>query len=161
MREVLLVVVSDTIYEGKAPDVSGEYAEKRLSTHGFNVHRVIVPNKPSEIIRALNSNPGSKLVVVIGGTGPSPRDISIDLVESISWKALPGFGEEFRRRSIEKTGLRAILSRAGLYVTFDGRVIAVLPGSPEAVEIGLDILLGVVDHLLEEASRIEGPHKVD
>jgi len=39
-------------------------------------------------------------------------------------------------------------------------VIAVLPGSLDGVEVGLSILLEITQHLLEEAQRTEGPHRV-
>jgi len=158
--KALVLVVSDSVFEGRTSDVSGEFAVRVLSSRGFNVVKVITPNKPTEILKNIRENPDARLIIVIGGTGPSPRDITVDTVESLAWRRFPGFGEEFRRRSAERVGLRAILSRAGLYETFDGRVIAVLPGSLDGVEVGLSILLEITQHLLEEAERTEGPHRV-
>ncbi|WP_434731076.1 molybdenum cofactor synthesis domain-containing protein [Thermogladius sp. KZ2Tp1] len=158
--KALVLVVSDTVYEGKGEDVSGELAARMLRERGFEVVKSVSPNKPAEIIKSLREH-DARLVVVVGGTGPSPRDVSVDVVESIAWREFPGFGEEFRRRSINRVGLRALLSRAGLYETFDGRIVAVLPGSTDGVEVGLSILLEIAPHLLEESSRIAGAHRVE
>ena len=158
--KALVLVVSDSVFEGRTSDVSGEFAVRALASRGFDAVKVITPNKPTEILKSIRESPDARLIIVIGGTGPSPRDITVDTVESLAWRSFPGFGEEFRRRSVERVGLRAILSRAGLYETFDGRVIAVLPGSLDGVEVGLSILLEITQHLLEEAQRTEGLHRV-
>ncbi len=156
-----IIVVSDSVYSGSKEDVSGEKARLILGKRGYKViGKIIVPNDPKLILKALREASGiADAVLLIGGTGPSPRDITIDVVENVAWRKLPGFGEIFRYESYRSIGYRAITSRAGLYILYDGVPVAVLPGSPDAVETGLKILLEIIDHLVEETRRYEGPHR--
>ena len=160
MLSFKIVVVSDQVYEGKKRDVSGSIAERIIVSRGYNVcGKTVIPNSYKEIVRAIRSSNRCDVFLFIGGTGASPRDITVDVVRSLAWRHIPGYGEYFRLRSVNRTGLHGILSRAELYVLGDGRIAVVLPGSPDAVELGLEILFGIVEHLVEEVKRYEGPHQ--
>jgi molybdenum cofactor biosynthesis protein B len=82
----------------------------------------------------------------------------VDVVSQVAWRHLPGFGELFRAKSFEVKGFRGILTRSELFILPDGRIAVCLPGSPGAVELGLNILLNIIDHLVEEVDRFEGQH---
>lgn len=154
-----IVVVSDRIAGGESIDVSGEKAVEYLASRGFKVSgKTVVGNSYRDIVRVLRESK-SRVILFIGGTGPSPRDITVDVLESLAWRELPGFGEAFRRLSSSTIGHRAILSRAGLYILPDGRITVALPGSIQALEVGLSILVDIVGHLAEEVDRFEGPHR--
>jgi len=156
---IKVVVVSDTLIAGRGVDVSGEVALSTLSNKGYCVtSKEVVGNSYRDILRALR-NSKERVVVLLGGTGPSPRDITVDVVESTAWRCLTGFGELFRQLSYQKIGARAILSRATLCIMHDGKTVAVLPGSPDATKLGVEILAEILNHLLEEVDRFEGPHK--
>lgn len=149
------------MYQGKAADESGEAVARALAERGFEVSKVVAPSKPLEILAAVRRAQDSRLVVIVGGTGPSPRDIAVDVARSVAWREVEGFGEEFRRRSYARVGPRGLLSNAGLFITYDGRAVAALPGSRDGAMLGLELLLELLPHLLEEAARIEGPHRVE
>lgn len=157
-----VVVVSDTIYQDHSKDVSGRKAVEIITSKGFKVVKLdYVPNSFREIVRKVMSiSSDVDIAVFIGGTGPSPRDITIDVIESMAWRRLPGFGELFRKISYEIEGAKAMLSRAELYILPNGKVVVVLPGSPRAVEIGLNLLLEIAVHLVNEVKRFEGAHKI-
>lgn len=160
MLSFTVVVVSDRVHRGLERDVSGETAVELIKRRGFIVDgKIIVPNSYREIVKVIREVK-SNVLVFIGGTGVSPRDITVDVVEEHSWRTLPGFGEYFRLKSIEKLGLKALFSRASLFILPDARVAAVLPGSRDAVETGLEILLNLVEHLVEEVGRFEGEHRL-
>mgnify|MGYP001626464285 CR=1 FL=1 len=155
-----IIVVSDSVAEGLQEDISGELAKRVLVTKGFCVSsKVVVRNSYREILKALRSAE-SRVLVFLGGTGPGPRDITVDVIERVSWRCLPGFGEIFRKLAYEKIGGPAILTRTALCVLHDGKIAVALPGSPDAVSLGLDLLAQVVEHLIEEVDRFEGPHKL-
>lgn len=158
---IYIIVVSDTIYQDPSKDISGKKAVEILRNKGFNIIKLeYMPNNYREIIRkVIDVSSNADIAVFIGGTGPSPRDITIDVIESMAWRKLPGFGELFRRISYEVNGINAILSRSELYIMSSGKIIVVLPGSPKAIEIGLDILSRVINHLVKEIKRFEGEHK--
>ncbi len=155
-----IIVVSDSVYKGMKKDESGEIARSFLEENGYTVReKIIVPNDAREIMRVIRMNE-SDVLLFIGGTGPSPRDITIDTIEGLSWRKIPGFGELFRYLSYKEIGFRGIISRSELYILPDGRIAIVLPGSVNAVKLGLKIIIEIIDHLYEEAKRFEGEHKI-
>ncbi|MEM2200835.1 MAG: molybdopterin-binding protein [Ignisphaera sp.] len=156
-----VVVVSDIVYQDRSRDISGKKAVEIIVGKGYKVYELdYIPNSFRDIAKKVMEVPDDvNVVVFLGGTGPSPRDITVDVIESMAWRKLPGFGETFRRISYEAEGIKAILSRAELYILSNGVIVVVLPGSPKAMEIGLNLLLGVIEHLIEEVKRFEGIHR--
>ncbi|MEZ0394632.1 MAG: molybdopterin-binding protein [Desulfurococcaceae archaeon] len=150
--------MSDSVYEGRRPDESGEAATRLLGSAGYAVRRVFVPNDVKEIMRVLRLERSAGAFILIGGTGPSPRDVTIDVLEDVCWRKFPGFGEYFRAQSLKSVGLRALLTRTELCLLYDGRPLVALPGSPGAVELGIRMFIDILPHLVEEAGRFEGPH---
>jgi molybdenum cofactor biosynthesis protein B len=85
-------------------------------------------------------------IVVSGGTGIAPRDHTIEAVVPMFSRVIDGFGEAFRRLSFEQVGARAVLSRA-LAGTLDRTIVFVLPGSPQAMRLGLSkLVIPVLPH---------------
>lgn len=80
------------------------------------------------------------VLVASGGTGFSPRDVSVEALRPLIDREAPGFGEIFRRLSFDEIGAAALLSRA-----FAGsvgvRCLFALPGNPAAVELALRHLI--------------------
>ncbi len=92
-------------------------------------------------------------IVVDGGTGFSPKDVTPEAVEPLSDEELPGFGELFRLLSYEEIGAAAMLSRAIAGIAH-GKPVFVLPGSPKAVELAMTkLILPEVAHLLGQLRR--------
>ena len=55
---------------------------------------------------------GVDVVLVTGGTGVAPRDVTVEAVAPLLERELPGFGELFRMLSYAEVGAAAYLSRA-------------------------------------------------
>jgi molybdenum cofactor biosynthesis protein B len=149
---ILTVTDSKTI----ETDTSGKAAFEIFQKFGHTVvlHKII-PNDGKKIRaaaeRALKE---ADLVLSIGGTGVSRKDISVESVRTLLAKELPGFGEMFRSLSVKEIGTAAILSRAVLGVTAKGKIVLSLPGSENAVRLGLEgILMNELKHLLWELRR--------
>ena len=79
-------------------------------------------------------------VLVTGGTGVAPRDVTPEAVAPLVRRWLPGFGELFRMLSYREVGGAAWLSRAAAGVA-GGKLLVILPGSPAAVRLAADRLL--------------------
>ncbi len=92
----------------------------------------------------------SDAVVTTGGTGITPRDVTIEAVEPLIEKRLDGFGEIFRMLSYQQVGSAAILSRAIAGIR-DGKAIFCLPGSPKAVKLGAELILDSLKHVISHA----------
>lgn len=79
----------------------------------------------------------------------SPRDVTIESIEPLVEKEIPGFGELFRRISYDTIGSPAMLSRA-FAGSVKGKVAFCLPGSPNAVQTAMEkLILPELGHLLK------------
>ncbi len=152
-----VIVVSDRIADGKAEDVSGKYVMRKLVEKGFNYSLyVVVRNRRDEILSALDKSreKGANVVLLIGGTGLGPKDITVDVVESVAEKKIPGFGELFRYLTFKKEGTKSWLTRATA-VIYRGMIVFVTPGSPNAVKLALEeIILPEICHAVKVASGV-------
>ena len=151
MARWALVVTSDRVFYGEREDRVTPLVSRRLEEEGHVLaYKAVVPNDPVLIRRAVvEAASWAPLVLVTGGTGASPRDVSVDVVESLADKKLPGLGEEFRRRSLASAGPRALLSRAEAFIV-GGSLVFVSPGSPDAVRTALELLVEVDEHAVRE-----------
>jgi molybdenum cofactor biosynthesis protein B len=140
-------------------DVSGKRIGEMALAEGHEVlDREIVADDRLEIrtrLQAALADEKVDVVVLNGGTGYSPRDVTTEVVEPLLDTTLHGFGELFRMLSWKQVGAAAMLSRAvaGLIGT---RAVFVLPGSPKAVELAMQqLILPEAAHLLSQARRSE------
>jgi molybdopterin adenylyltransferase len=138
----MVITVSDT--RTLDDDRSGSRACELLQAAGHEVReREIVHDDRSAIsslIRAGISNPEVDVVLLTGGTGIAPRDVTYEVVRELLEKPLDGFGELFRALSYEQIGSAAMLSRAIGGVVGRTAIFA-LPGSTKAVELGITTLI--------------------
>ena len=89
------------------------------------------------------------VIISTGGTGLAPRDVTIEAVQSLIQKEMPGFGELFRVMSYEQVGSAAILTRA-IGGIIERTVVFCLPGSPKAVKLAMErLILPELHHILK------------
>lgn len=132
-------------------DVSGNLIKDALDEKNEVVFYSIIPDDAGLLISMINHVlEGYEVDVIIttGGTGIGPRDITIESLQGIFDKEMNGFGEIFRYESYKELGTGAILSRATAGV-YNGKLIVSLPGSPNAVKLGLSIILPELGHLVK------------
>jgi molybdenum cofactor biosynthesis protein B len=151
----VIITVSDT-RRGK-DDTSGALAERLLTKAGATTLRAWVEDDVAAIRRATRAalaNSAVDVVVLTGGTGVAPRDVTPEAVEPLLERPLPGFGERFRALSAREVGSAAWLSRAGAGVA-RGRLVVYLPGSSGAVRQALEqLLIPELAHALRLLGRI-------
>lgn len=93
------------------------------------------------------------VVVTTGGTGVSPDDVTVEAIRPLFDKALPGFGELFRRRSEADIGTRVVATRSTAGI-IDGVPVFCLPGSEDAARLGAEeIIVPEAGHLAGLAGR--------
>lgn len=149
-----VLIISDSLFSGLrdiSEDESGASAIDLLSNFGFeSINLDYYPDEFAAIKSKINQDVAEKngLILLIGGTGISPRDVTTDAVKEIIKKELPGFGETFRQKSYESIGDKAMLSRAIAGIK-DKSLIIALPGSPNAVNLGIDIVEKIIYHVME------------
>lgn len=150
-----LLTVSDT--RNERTDKGGELLAALVGGAGHRVaSRGLVRDDIGEIraeVKAALALPEVDVVLVTGGTGLAPRDLTVEAVAPLFEKEIPGFGELFRMLSFAEIGAAAMLSRAAAGLV-SGRAVFLLPGSPAAVELALSrLVLPEIAHLLAQARR--------
>lgn len=138
---------------GQNPDdKSGDIIERLAIKAGHRIEgRTLVTDSKTMISKAARRAFSSKKVdvlIVTGGTGVSPRDVTIESISPFITKEIPGFGEVFRKVSFDRIGSAAILSRALAGLVKDKAVFC-LPGSPDAVQTAMEeLILPELGHLV-------------
>lgn len=165
---VAIAVVTVSSSRDIEADPSGDHVVSAFEGAGHEVAvRELVPDEYDSVqgtVDRLARRKDTDAVIVTGGTGVTPDDVTPEAVRGLFAKRLPGFGELFRRLSYEEIGTRTIGSRAtaGVIVTTP---VFCLPGSENAVRLGVaEIILPEVGHLVGLAGRgvtTEGEDETD
>jgi molybdenum cofactor biosynthesis protein B len=151
-RPILCAV--GTISDSRTPatDSSGQLIQTLLLGAGHRVKGYRMVPDQADQIRALcqewSQPDGVEAVILTGGTGIAPRDVTYEAVSTLLQKTLPGFGELFRQLSFQQVGSRALASRA-IAGVYQSTLIFALPGSRGAVELALgELILPELPHLV-------------
>ncbi len=139
----------------RVSDESGDLIVRMLQGQRHKVvsRRLIPDNKAAieETIREMLNSSKVDAIITSGGTGINPSDVTIETVEPMLEKELPGFGEIFRHLSFKEVGSVAVMTRAVAGVA-RGKAIFCLPGSPHAVELCLEkLILPEAGHIILHA----------
>ena len=150
-----ILTASDS--RGPDSDGSGDTIEGLAREAGHEVvDRTLVRDELIVItaaVKRLLADPNVDLIVTTGGTGVAPRDVTIEAIEPLFERALPGFGELFRALSYREVGSAAMLSRAAAGIV-QGKPVFLLPGSPDACRLAMEkLILPETGHLLSLVRR--------
>ena len=157
-----VITVSDT--RTPETDTGGDLLAELIAGAGHPlVSREIVRDDAVQIRAALEralASEACRALMLTGGTGTSPRDVTPEAVRPLLERELPGFGELFRMLSFQEIGPAAMLSRA-FAGSRAGKLVFALPGSPAAIRLALErLVLPELGHLLGEATKQPGQHEV-
>jgi molybdenum cofactor biosynthesis protein B len=151
-----IITVSDT--RDKQTDKSGQLMIELLGAEG---HRIIdyaivkddTVEIQEEILKGCET-PEIDVILTNGGTGVAKRDVTIETVQKLLEKEMPGFGEIFRMLSYqEDIGSAAILSRA-IAGVIKNKAIFSTPGSSGAVKLAIKkLILPEMGHVVRELKK--------
>jgi len=157
LGRALVVIVDDRTAHNDQPDATGPLVSELLTEAGFHVDATVaVAADPVEIRNALNTAVigGVDLVVTVGGTGVSPRDVTPDATTGVIDRAVPGIAEALRASGLAAGAVDAGLSR-GLVGVSGSTLVVNLAASRAAVRDGMATLTPLVAHVIEELSGLD------
>lgn len=127
-----------------ADDKSGAWIARRAKKEGHTVvlHRV-VPDEAAAISAAVLeavTQASLQALILTGGTGISPKDVTIEAVKPYFKKELSAFGPIFTQLSFEKIDSAALLSRATAGIV-GSTIVFCIPGSLNACKLACKALI--------------------
>jgi len=149
-----VVVCSDSISKGIGEDKSGRKIIEKLKAFQLEVsdYSVIADDKAGiQTKLQLLQAGGYNMVLVTGGTGLSPRDVTPEAVSELLEREIPGIAETARQYGQERVPT-SMLSRSA--AGFIGEMLVItMPGSTGGVTEYIDALF---PHVLHVFNVLEG-----
>lgn len=148
-----VLTISDSRTE--ATDESGKLLVSLIEAQGFRVGAYRLVKNEVEVVRNTVQELAGQVdfIITTGGTGMSPRDLTIESCRPLFTKELEGFGDLFRLLSFQEIGSAAVMSRATAGSV--GRaMLFCLPGSKAAVGLAAEkLILPEVKHLIAQVRK--------
>jgi len=146
-----ILTASDRSARGERPDASGPaLAARVLAWGGIVVEQSILPDdRPLLALKMQEWAATGRMdvLLVTGGTGFGPRDVTPEATRDVIEREAPGLAEAMRLASLKITP-HAMLSRA--VVGLRGNVLIInLPGSPKGAVENLEVVLPVLEHAVQ------------
>lgn len=150
-----VITLSDT--RTPATDESGKLIQSMLVDAGHMISGyLLLRDEPAALEAALTdllARVDCDCILTNGGTGISRRDQTIDVIQRMLTRPLPGYGELFRMLSYEQIGSGAMLSRTAGGVAGE-KLLFAMPGSTKAVRLAMEkLILPELGHLVAELRK--------
>ena len=145
-----VIVCSDSVFQKKTQDKAGLAVIEKLKQYPINtVQYLVIPDDANAIKEQVEANANNtiQLLLFVGGTGVSKRDITPDVIQPLLETELKGVMEAARRYGQERMPY-AMLSRsvAGF---IKNTLVLTFPGSTKGAEEYLDALFPQILHVFE------------
>lgn len=153
----LVVAISDYLAYGDDGHGSGALVTELLVEADFTVDgTVVVASDETAIRNAINTAVigGIDLVVTLGGTGVSPRDVTPEVTADVIDRDLPGIAQALRWSGMAAGVTDAVVSR-GLVGVSGSTVIANIASSRAAIRDGLATLIPLAVHVISQLADPE------
>jgi molybdopterin adenylyltransferase len=145
-----LVSISDRasagVYRDEGLPALKEWLGRALATPFEVEERLIADEQPviESALADLVDRRGCDLVLTTGGTGPARRDVTPEATLAVATRAMPGFGEQMRRISLEFVATAILSRQVGVIreTPTHAALILNLPGQPKSIQETLEGLRG-------------------
>jgi molybdenum cofactor biosynthesis protein B len=143
-KKVSIAILTLSTTRTLKEDASGQWIKETAAAAGHEVlyHRVI-PDDAATItmtVREITENLEPQILLMNGGTGITPQDVTIEAVSPMFTKVLSAFGPLFAQLSMQEVGSAAIMSRAAAGL-IGSTVVFCMPGSLNACKLACTRLI--------------------
>ena len=143
-QKIQVAVISVSTTRTLDEDKSGHWMVKRAIKEGHVVvYHQVIPDQSETIKQTLQDVLAAhtpEIVLLTGGTGIGPQDVTIEAVRPLFSKELTAFGALFAQLSYEEIDSAALLSRATAGLIGQA-IIFCLPGSLKACKLACKALI--------------------
>jgi molybdenum cofactor biosynthesis protein B len=143
-KSVNIAVLTVSTTRDLASDESGHWMAVRATEKGHQVvaHQVVTDQADAirQTLMDIITDPTPHAVIVTGGTGITPADVTIEAIQPLFAKELTAFGNLFAQLSFEEIQSAALLSRASAGI-IGKAVVFCIPGSLNACKLACDRLI--------------------
>ncbi|XP_040949311.1 molybdopterin biosynthesis protein CNX1 isoform X5 [Gossypium hirsutum] len=155
--KVAVLTVSDTVASGAGPDRSGPRAVSVVnsSSEKLGGAKVVATGvvsddvgKIKEVLQRWSDIDKLDLILTLGGTGFTPRDVTPEATKEVIEKETPGLLYVMMQESLKVTPF-AMLSRSAAGIRGSTLIIN-MPGNPNAVAECMEALLPALKHALKQ-----------
>lgn len=144
-----VIVCSDTIAAGKKEDKAGKAIIAHLGRYAVPATYTIIPDEVADIQNHIKQavNENTSLVLITGGTGLSPRDVTPEAVRPLLDREIEGIAETIRSYGQDRTPY-SMLSRS-VAGTIGNSLVIALPGSTKGATESMDAVFPAVFHIFK------------
>lgn len=144
-----VIVCSDTIAAGKKEDKAGKAILAHLERYAVAATYTIIPDEVADIQNHIKQavNENTSLVLITGGTGLSPRDVTPEAVRPLLDREIEGIAETIRSYGQDRTPY-SMLSRS-VAGTIGNSLVIALPGSTKGATESMDAVFPAVFHIFK------------
>lgn len=148
--KIAVIVCSDSVFQNKKEDKAGKEIIQILNKYNLESEEfIIIPDEKTDIQLQINKLTNAKfdLILITGGTGLSPRDITPESVKELLQREIPGIMEAARSYGQQRTPY-AMLSR-GIAGMIKNTLVITLPGSTKGVRESMNALFPFLLHIFK------------
>lgn len=143
-EHVKIAIVSVSTTRNISMDKSGAWIKKQAKKekHEVVVHHTVTDDITAirEMVDHITEKIAPDTIIMTGGTGISPKDVTIEAVKPLFKKELTAFGPLFAQLSYEEIDSAAILSRATAGI-IGQTIVFCMPGSIKACKLACNALI--------------------
>ena len=151
-----VIVLSDTVASGKKVDTAGQNVMEILEEANFGyIHYQVISDSPEQLKALIEQQKNDySLILTVGGTGLGPKDLTVETIQPLLTREIPGLMEAARSFGQRRTPYAALSRGVAGYI--ENSLILTLPGSRQGAKESLVAILPALVHLFDVQKNI--PH---